>query len=380
MMALYVSAFSQAQSNNPIMILGETGTGKELLAEFIHNKSGRSGKLHKINMINVPDTLVESAFFGHMKGAFTGATEKNGYFQNANGGTLFLDEIGETPLELQAKLLRAIQTGEIYKIGSTKYDRVDVRFICATNKDIPDLVKKGLFCEDFYQRLNSVILVIPPLRERRDEIAPLAQFLLKKAMDQAGISGIMFHENALQRLMEYDFPGNVRELNNMMCRIVFQKGHNTVITATDLAPVLDIPCTMPFPSSIGKEQEPIAEKKIEPKPLPLISLSNLPDLLLQVKVTQNDPALKGIKPRLEQAMDELLRRCAGALLEQKKTVGGKYNRRQAMQMMFDDPTLKGKAPDRAINVLLGRKLSEDVDDDVIAQLVTAWNDSVSSDN
>lgn len=380
MMALYIIAFSQAQSNNPIMILGETGTGKELLAEFIHNKSGRSGKLNKINMINVPDTLVESAFFGHMKGAFTGAIEKNGYFQNANGGTLFLDEIGETPLELQAKLLRSIQSGEVYKIGSTKYDRVDVRFICATHKDLPDLVNKGLFREDFYQRLKHVTLVIPPLRERRDEIAPLSQFLLKKAMDQAGKSGIILHESALQRLMEYDFPGNVRELESMMCRIVVEKGHNTLITATDLSPDLDISYTMTFPSRIGKEDVPLAVKKIEPETIPLISLSNLPDLLLQLKVSQNDPALKGIKPRLEQAMELLLRRCAGALLEQKKTVGGKYNRRQAIQMMFDDPTLKGKAPDRAINVLLGRKLSENVDDDVIAQLVTAWNDSVSRDN
>ncbi|MCB1803528.1 MAG: sigma-54-dependent Fis family transcriptional regulator, partial [Gammaproteobacteria bacterium] len=171
-----------AGSNIPVLIEGESGTGKELIARAMHGSSDRAGgKLVTVNCGALPENLVESLLFGHEKGAFTGATDKHtGKFEEANGGTLFLDEIGELPLDLQVKLLRAIQEGEIDPIGAKKPVKVDVRLVSATNRDLLTEVSNGRFREDLYYRLSVLPITLPPLRERREDIEPLVFHFIKK--------------------------------------------------------------------------------------------------------------------------------------------------------------------------------------------------------
>ncbi len=213
-----VSVFAKADA--PVLILGESGTGKELIAKFIHKESGRKGKFISINCAAIPEELFESELFGYKKGAFTGATfSKPGLFVEADGGTLFLDEIGEMPLLLQAKLLRVLQEGEVRPIGGLKPVKVDVKVIAATNKNLKKLVEEGRFREDLYYRLNVLTLEIPPLRDRPEDIAELVGYFLKKFGERYD-KKIEFEPEALELLLSYDFPGNVRELENLIHRLV----------------------------------------------------------------------------------------------------------------------------------------------------------------
>ena len=222
-----------AITNTSVLILGETGTGKELIARAIHNASRRAAKpLIKVNCATLPATLIESELFGHERGAFTGATAKrSGRFYLADGGTIFLDEAGELPLELQAKLLRVLQEGEFEPVGSSKTIKVDVRVIAATNRDLEQLVASGQFREDLYYRLNVFPLTVPPLRDRRNDIALLAQTFLKRASEKLGRSLEPFSPEAIDRLNAYEWPGNVRELQNVVER--------SVIVAEDGRPNLE---------------------------------------------------------------------------------------------------------------------------------------------
>ncbi|MDE2115355.1 MAG: sigma-54-dependent Fis family transcriptional regulator [Hyphomicrobiales bacterium] len=212
-----------AKSNIPVLIEGESGVGKELVARAIQGTSERRGKpFITVNCGALPENLVESILFGHEKGAFTGANEKHvGKFMEANGGTLFLDEIGELPLETQVKLLRAIQEGEIDPIGSKRSLKVDIRLISATNQNLIERVKAGLFREDLYYRLNVFPVFVPPLRVRRDEISALARrFLARFAAEEGKPRLRNIAPETLALLSRYDWPGNVRQLENAMFRAV----------------------------------------------------------------------------------------------------------------------------------------------------------------
>lgn len=201
-----------------VLILGESGTGKGLLARFLHKNSGRSGSpLVEINCAALPETLLEAELFGYERGAFTGADEKGkiGLIELAQGGTLFLDEIGDLPLSLQAKLLKYLDNGEIRRVGGTRSIQVRCATIAATNRDLPALVEEKLFRRDLYYRLNAFVLHLPPLRQRREDIAGLARFYLEQA-NRTYRAARTISPRAVRRLEEYDFPGNVRELRNLL--------------------------------------------------------------------------------------------------------------------------------------------------------------------
>lgn len=209
-----------APTNGRVLIVGESGTGKELVARSIHRESSRSDKpLIKVNCAAIPASLIESELFGHEKGAFTGAIKTRlGVFERAHGGTLFLDEIGELPLETQAKLLRALQNGEIQRVGGERVIQVDVRLLAATNRHLQEMVEAGEFREDLYYRLNVVTLTIPPLRERRSDIRLLARFFLAEATEEHALGERSFAESAYCQLEAYHWPGNIRELKNCIER------------------------------------------------------------------------------------------------------------------------------------------------------------------
>jgi Nif-specific regulatory protein len=221
-----------------VLIEGETGTGKELVASAVHYRSKRKDKLFVAqNCAAFPENLLESELFGHKRGAFTGATdEKKGLFEIADGGTLFLDEVGEMPLSLQAKLLRALQEGEIRPVGSTQAKQVNVRIVAATNRNLENEVKAGRFREDLYYRLKVFPLRVPPLRERREDIAPLAVFFLARYTREMGKAVLGFAQETLEALSSYDFPGNVRELENEVQRLVIQAEDDSFITPELLSP------------------------------------------------------------------------------------------------------------------------------------------------
>ncbi len=212
-----------AASNIPVLIEGESGVGKELIARAIHGSSARSGKpMITVNCGALPENLVESLLFGHEKGAFTGASEKHvGKFEEADGGTLFLDEVGELPLDLQVKLLRAIQEGEIDPVGAKRSIKVDVRLVSATNRSLLSEVKAGRFREDLYYRLNVLPMTIPPLRQRQNDIQPLVFHFVKKfAREENNKSISAIHPAAMKALAAYNWPGNIRELENAIFRAI----------------------------------------------------------------------------------------------------------------------------------------------------------------
>ncbi len=206
-----------ARSQAPIYISGESGSGKELGARLIHSRSARAaGAFVPVNCGAIPENLMESEFFGYRKGAFTGAQDdRDGFFQAASGGTLFLDEVADLPLAMQVKLLRAIQEKRVRKVGSVTEEPVDVRIICATHKNLRDLVDKGAFRQDLYYRLNVIELRMPPLRERSEDIAPLVAAVLRRL---SGDTPPRLSAAALKALEFYSFPGNVRELENILER------------------------------------------------------------------------------------------------------------------------------------------------------------------
>lgn len=211
-----------AKSNSNVFISGESGTGKEEIAKVIHAKSNRSqAPFIKVNCSAIPETLIESEFFGHEKGAFTGAVNKRlGRFELASPGTLLLDEVSETPLALQAKLLRVVQEQEFERVGGDKPIKVDVRLISTSNRDMKKAIEEKIFREDLYYRLNVVPIHLPPLRERKEDIIPLAQFMLKKHCEKNAKRLKQLSSSSKEKLLNYRWPGNIRELGNVIERAV----------------------------------------------------------------------------------------------------------------------------------------------------------------
>ena len=224
-----------------ILITGESGTGKELVARAIHYRSNRSSApFVPVNCGGIPETLLESELFGYVKGAFTGAVESRaGFFQTADGGTIFLDEISETSLAMQVKLLRVLEDKEVFMVGTNQGRKVDIRIIAATNKDLLSLIKKGLFRDDLYFRLNVITINLPTLHERDEDILILIKYFAKKFAEETGKPVPKFSDKALKVLRDYNWPGNVRELENVIQRIV-------VMTDGDLIEVPDLPSLMRF--------------------------------------------------------------------------------------------------------------------------------------
>jgi len=211
-----------ADKRSTVAIYGESGTGKELIARAIHFNSNRRNKpFLAVNVAAIPETLIENELFGHEKGAYTDARERtSGKFEMSDGGTLFLDEIGELPMTTQVKLLRVLQEREFTRLGSTVSEKIDVRFVVATNRDLEEAMVKKQFREDLYYRINVVPIKIPPLRERKNDIHPLVNHLLKKSSDAENVPVKRISKDALELLMEYHWPGNVRELENVIERCV----------------------------------------------------------------------------------------------------------------------------------------------------------------
>jgi two-component system response regulator HydG len=226
-----------ARSDAPVLILGESGTGKERVARAIHAGGARASQpFVAVNTSAIPDPLLESEVFGHVRGAFTGATQaRRGLLVEANGGTLMLDEIGDMPIMLQPKLLRVLQFGETRPVGSDRFGQVDVRVIAATHRDLNVLVSEGRFREDLRYRLNVIPLVVPPLRNRREDIAPLVAVFLAEARERTVESPVRsISDEAMSALIDAAWPGNVRELENTIERLVVL-GREAVVNAGDLA-------------------------------------------------------------------------------------------------------------------------------------------------
>jgi transcriptional regulator with GAF, ATPase, and Fis domain len=246
-----------APTEATVLIMGETGTGKELIARAIHNKSLRSKRpLVKINCAALPATLIESELFGHVKGAFTGAeTQRVGRFELAHGGTLFLDEISELPLALQAKLLRILQDGEFERLGSSKTIRVKVRIIAASNRNLDEEVKKGRFRQDLLYRINVFPLTIPPLRQRKEDIPALVRLFIDRSARRMGKRIRTAPADLIAHLLAYDWPGNVRELENVIERAVITS-RNSVLRLSDRL----------VPAELDRVSQP-RSAQIEPQPL-----------------------------------------------------------------------------------------------------------------
>jgi transcriptional regulator with GAF, ATPase, and Fis domain len=242
-----------AETDSTVLLLGETGTGKELLARAIHNRSRRKASvLIKVNCAALPANLVESELFGHEKGSFTGAiAQKKGRFELAHRGTLFLDEIGELPMEAQIKLLRVLQEQEFERVGGSQTLKVDVRVVAATNRNLEEEVRKGTFRPDLYYRLNVFPVEVPALRERKEDIPLLANHFARKFSQRMGKRIDSIHRSFLDQLMSYDWPGNVRELGNLMERaVIFCQ--NDMLQAKHLATI-----RMAAPKSAASGPEPL---------------------------------------------------------------------------------------------------------------------------
>jgi two-component system nitrogen regulation response regulator GlnG len=238
-----------SQSTVTVMITGESGSGKELVARALHKHSPRAGgPFVAINTAAIPKDLLESELFGHERGAFTGAqTMRRGRFEQADGGTLFLDEIGDMPFDLQTRLLRVLSDGQFYRVGGHQPLKSNVRVIAATHQNLEERVRAGTFREDLFHRLNVIRLRLPALRERREDIAMLTRFFLQKSAKELGVDAKRITDDALQRLMAFDFPGNVRQLENL-CHWLTVMAPSQLVEAKDLPPELlarDAPAARP---------------------------------------------------------------------------------------------------------------------------------------
>src|SRR5258706_2174076 len=253
-----------SQSNVTVLITGESGSGKELVARALHKHSPRAnGPFVAINTAAIPKDLLESELFGHERGAFTGAqTTRRGRFEQADGGTLFLDEIGDMPFDLQTRLLRVLSDGQFYRVGGHNPLRSNVRVIAATHQNLEERVKLGAFREDLFHRLNVIRLRLPALRERREDVPALARFFLHKSAKELGVEAKRITDAALARLMRFDYPGNVRQLENI-CHWLTVMAPSQVVEAKDLPPELLVDSAMaPVP---GGEGGSVAE----PTPMPV---------------------------------------------------------------------------------------------------------------
>jgi hydrogenase-4 transcriptional activator len=250
-----------SQVDAPVLIEGETGTGKELVARAIHEKSRRKDRpLIKVNCAAIPHELFESEFFGHLRGAFTGAVkDRMGRFQLADKGTLFLDEVSEIPLELQSKLLRVLQEGTFERIGDEKTNKVDVRIIAATNRSLQKEMDEGRFRKDLYYRLGVFPILVPPLRERSEDISLLATGIIEQLAGKSNLENKKLSPENLKKLQEYHWPGNIRELQNVLERSMIVSPEKAL--EIDLAISRSAPVSLPSSEVLSEEKMKLQEKE-----------------------------------------------------------------------------------------------------------------------
>jgi transcriptional regulator with GAF, ATPase, and Fis domain len=283
-----------ARSNTTVLIRGETGTGKELIAGGVHHNSHRASRSFiKVNCAALQENLLESELFGHEKGAFTGADKQRiGRFEQADGGTLFLDEIGDMSANTQAKILRVLQEHEFERLGGTRTLKVDVRLIAATNRDLTKMVEAGTFREDLYYRLNVVTIEMPPLRERKDDVGPLANFFIARFSGELKKKIEGLEPDALKLLTRYHWPGNIRELENSIERAMLL-ADGAYISADDLR--------LGDTGAVGSPREASSILKIPPTGIPLEDIERLAliEALKMSNWVQKDAAeLLSISPRV----------------------------------------------------------------------------------
>lgn len=373
-LASYREAFVHARGDVSILILGETGTGKEILAKYVYERSGRKGAFVAVNVAAIPKDLLESELFGIERGTATGVDRRAGKFEQANGGMLFLDEIGDMPLDAQAKVLRALQEREVYRVGGRESVTLDVRLVCATSRNLSEMIEKGAFRNDLYYRINTVQLDLPPLRERPEDILSLVDVFLTKAMVSSGKVGVELSPEVIEILDSYEFPGNVRELENVVERLASSAGNHQVISRDAVFQALKGHMVTPFKhqkwaNTVNKGSEVRSPGSM----MEAITLQNLSEVLARIDIDKEDPSLSAAKPALEQAYKNLMQRLAGAALERcRDPVSGKFNRQRAMQLLSGDAELKGKGPARVINEVLGRKQEHRVTEEDLGFLVEVW--------
>ena len=355
MFDVYCQARKLSPTEDPVLIQGETGTGKEILAQYIHRYSGRADfPFVPVNVSAMPENLADSEFFGHERGAFTGAERlKKGYFEQAGNGTIFLDEIGDMLQEHQLRLLRVLQERQFRRVGGTVLVPFNGRVILATHRDLEERIKEGRFREDLYNRL-TLKLILHPLHHRREEIVPMADRFLSEAAFKLGKQGISLDESAHQRLIEYSFPGNVRELAALMKVVAITAGNNRLIRADDL------PIHGSFTPIRALQTERVAyhqtgSSKPDQSPVTIQTLAQVDEILRTFSIIPGDDALAGIKPRLENALRLLLLNCTVACLEHcRHPVTRKFMLLPAMQILTGNPELKGTGAKRLLNEVLGR--------------------------
>lgn len=283
-----------APTDSAVLILGETGTGKELVARRIHEESNRASMpFVAVNCGALPENLVESEFFGHRKGAFTGAdTPRKGLFEVANGGTLFLDELGELDKNMQVKLLRFLESGEVRRVGENEAFHVDVRIVCATNRHLEDMVKEGHFREDLFFRVNTFEVVLPSLRERRDDIPLLARSLVKRFLKRSDIPDTMISPEALEAMKAHVWTGNVRELANAIEHSVILSGGNTILPE-HLPTSVTNRVSVALPSQPIAQPAPVAVATPEPEEEEVKTLRQVEQEVILASLERN----KGDKPQ-----------------------------------------------------------------------------------
>jgi len=283
-----------------VLITGESGTGKEVMARAIHKHSKRSNSLMvTVNCGAIPEGIIESELFGHKKGSFTGASEnRKGYFEEANKGTIFLDEIGEAPLETQVKLLRVLETGEYMRVGESKVRYTDVRVLAATNKNLIELVKKNQFRQDLYYRLKTVMVHVPPLRDRVEDINPLVERFALEFTRSNEISYRGFMPDAIRIMKQYNWPGNIRELKNFVEMImVFEKGERITVDMVnrELNDVLSdsVPDNYHLPIAVNSSSQ---QAEIDIILRQLFLLRQDTELIRNLLAIDKDKNVLGIKP------------------------------------------------------------------------------------
>ena len=364
---VYALALRFAANDNPTLILGESGTGKESLAHVIHYHSKRADKpFIPINSTAIPENLLESELFGYERGAFTGAhAAKQGKFELADTGTLFLDEIGDMSMSLQPKILRVLEDGQVMRIGGIEPKQVDVRIITATNCDLKQRIEGKQFREDLYHRLNVNVIYVPPLRDRREEIPDLAQRFLDRESQAQNKAGIELSDDALNYLCERDYPGNIRELENLIKSVVGRAGHNQHLMAQTFDNLDDGVTTY-----IGSKEK----TAIQPEP-PLNdnSLADFLKLFGTTEIAADASDLKGILPRLEGAYADFRASIVGAALDlTRHPISGKFNQKAVAALLYSDPSVDTKAARRFLNKVLGRTGEKPLSQQELQALVEGW--------
>ncbi len=310
-----------AQSNVTVLITGESGTGKELVARALHDHGMRAhAPFVALNTAAIPRDLLEAELFGHERGAFTGASaNRRGRFEEASGGTLFLDEIGDMPLELQTRLLRVLSDGTFYRVGGSQPVKVDVRIVAATHQPLEERVREGKFREDLFHRLNVIRLRLPPLRERREDIPALAKHFLQSSAKSLGVSVKRLSDAGMQQLQQFDFPGNVRQLENF-CHWLTVMAPGQTINLADLPPEV---CGTESQSNALLPQRAVPEISIAPMAPVSRSWTDLLSQEASVRLANAEPEVWAVLTReFERAViDAALRSCRGRRVEAASRLG-----------------------------------------------------------